>query len=65
MDVMNGVNKNKTKITGALLVAFGVVQTQSETVRELLSPVAFSWFTIGVGVVVAVLGFLNSNGETK
>lgn len=57
---MNYVNANKTKITGALLVLFGVLQTQSETIRGLLDERAFAWFTIAVGCIVAVLGFLNS-----
>lgn len=59
---MNYVNANKTKITGALLVLFGVLQTQSETIRGLLDERAFAWFTIAVGCIVAVLGFLNSGG---
>lgn len=60
---MNYVSANKTKITGALLVAFGVLQTQSETIRALLDEASFAWFTIAVGMAVAVLGFLNSGGS--
>lgn len=60
---MNYLSANKTKLTGALLVAFGVLQTQSEQIRALLTPNVFAWFTIVVGVVVAVLGFLNSGGS--
>ncbi len=63
MSITNTINNNKTKITGALLVAFGVLQTQSETIRGLLDERSFAWFTIGVGVIVAVLGFLNSQSD--
>ncbi len=60
---MNYLSANKTKITGALLVAFGVLQTQSETIRDLLTPEKYALFTIIIGVAVAVLGFLNSGGS--
>lgn len=65
MSTMSAINNNKTKITGALLVAFGVLQTQSETIRSLLDEQGFAIFTIVVGVCVAVLGFLNSNVPVK
>lgn len=64
MSVLSTINNNKTKITGALLVAFGVLQTQSEQIRSLLTPNMFAGFTIVVGVAVAVLGFLNSAAST-
>jgi hypothetical protein len=61
--LVNYVSANKTKILGALLVAFGVLQAQSEQIRSLLTPERFAWFTIILGVGVAVLGFLNSGGS--
>lgn len=60
---MNYISANKTKITGALLVLFGFIQTQSETLRALLTPERYAWVTMIIGGAVAVLGFLNSGGS--
>ena len=53
-----------TRITGLLLVIVGSLQANSEVFRSLLSPTQYGLFTIGTGVVVAALGFLNA-GRAK
>jgi hypothetical protein len=55
---------HKTKITGLLMVVIGSLQANSAVLEQLLSPKQFAWFTVGAGVVVAGLGFLNSQKPT-
>ncbi len=57
---MNILNKHKTKITGMLLVLVGSLQASSTSVQALLSPRQYALFTILIGLVVALLGFLNN-----
>lgn len=54
------LNANKTKLTGLALVAIGSLQANSAMVQTLLSPNEYAWFTVGAGVLVATLGFLNN-----
>lgn len=53
------INRHKTKLTGMSLVVIGALQTNSTMLQALMTPRQFAWFTVGSGVVVAVLGFLN------
>lgn len=52
------LSNSKTRILGALLVLFGVLQTMSGQIQTLLPPDAYGWYTIVVGVAVFVLGVL-------
>jgi len=56
---MSLIRNHKTKLTGALLVAIGAFQANSEAFRTLVSPKGFAWITVGLGVLVALLGFIN------
>ena len=58
------LNAHKTKIMGGMLVAVGALQTNSSSVAAMMSPKHFAIFTVGVGVVVAVLGFINSSQQS-
>lgn len=58
------IYNNKTKITGAALVALGSLQANSEAMRAIMTPEQFAWFTVLAGVFVALLGFINSNKPT-
>ena len=53
------LNTHKTKITGALLVLAGALQANSTTVQSLMPPRAYAYFTLCIGCLVAVLGFIN------
>lgn len=48
--------KHTTKIIGILLALFGALQLMSEQIRTLISPEAYGWYTIAVGVALVVLG---------
>ena len=54
------VTTHPTRITGLLLVIFGAAQAAAPQFQVLLSPQQFAMFNIGVGIVVAALGFLNA-----
>ena len=54
---------HKTKITGGLLVVAGAVQASATTIQPVVSPKAYAMFTVGVGALVALLGFLNSKSN--
>ena len=58
------LNAHKTKIVGGLIVISGALQANSTAVQSLLSPREYAWFTVGIGVVVAILGFLNSQNKS-
>lgn len=64
MKFLTWLNTHKTKITGAILVAVGSVQANATMLQPLMSPRGYAVFTIAAGVLVAVLGFLNSRRET-
>lgn len=56
----NWFGRNKTKVVGVLLIALGSLQANASFMQSVLSPKQFSWFMVGAGVLVAVLGFLNN-----
>lgn len=58
-------NRHKTKITGALLVVIGSLQANAQFMQELLTPRQYAFFTIGAGMFVALLGFLNAPKESE
>lgn len=58
------LNRNKTKITGALLVVIGSLQANAEFMQSLLTPKQYAMFTIAAGMFVALLGFLNNPKPT-
>ena len=57
------LNAHKTKVVGFLLMVIGSLQTNAATVQSMMSAKHFAWFTILIGAVVAVLGFLNSQSS--
>lgn len=62
--MLSFINSHKTKLTGALLVALGAVQANAGTIQTVIPPRAFAWMTFGIGVMVAVIGFLNSAAQS-
>lgn len=56
------LDRHKTKLTGAALVALGAIQSNALLIQPVLSPKAYAALMVGAGVVVSVLGFLNSRG---
>lgn len=54
------LNAHKTKLVGGLLVLAGALQANAGSIQQLVSPRGFAWFTVGIGALVAFLGFLNS-----
>jgi hypothetical protein len=64
MSIVRFLYNHKTKITGMLLVACGAVQANATSIQEVVSPHTYAWFTVGIGVLVAVLGFVNSSKPT-
>ena len=54
------INRHKTKLSGLSLVVVGALQTNATALQALLTPRQFAWFTVGAGLFVGVLGFLNS-----
>ncbi len=60
MKFLTWLNQHKTKITGAVLVAIGAVQANATMLQPLMSPRAYALSMVVAGVVVAVLGFMNS-----
>lgn len=59
------INAHKTKIVGGLIVAIGALQTNQSTVQSMMTPKHFAWFTVCAGVLVAVLGFVNSSQSSQ
>lgn len=55
------LNAHKTKIVGGLLVLAGAMQANASSIQQLVSPKEFAWFTVGIGCVVGLLGFINSS----
>lgn len=52
---------HRTKIVGGILVIAGALQANASSIQSVVSPHAFAWFTVGIGCVVGLLGFLNSS----
>lgn len=63
MNILAWLNSHKTKITGALLVTAGALQANATSIQAVVKPSTYAWFTVGVGVLVALLGFLNSRRD--
>ena len=61
MIIIRFLNAHKTKIVGLLLAALGSVQANSGAIQSIISPQHFAYLTIGAGVLVAILGFINSS----
>lgn len=59
------LNSHKTKITGFLLVIAGALQANTTVLQGVLTPTQFAWFTVGVGCVVAGLGFINGSNPSQ
>lgn len=59
------LNSHKTKITGFIIILAGTLQSLSVHFQQLLEPGAYAKFTIILGIVVAVIGFINThiNGQ--
>ncbi len=57
------LDAHKTKITGFLLVVLGAVQAASVHLQAIFSPFVFAAIMAVVGVLVAIIGFLNSTWE--
>jgi len=64
MSILAFLNAHKTKITGALLVVAGALQANASTIQGMVSPKGYAWFTVGVGCLVALLGFLNQGSRS-
>lgn len=58
---IKGALKSKTVLFGLLLSVLGVVQSNVELLQPLFGPKAYGLFTIGVGLLVAVLRFVTVN----
>jgi hypothetical protein len=54
---------HKTKITGAALAVVSALQATSSSLQAVLPPTQFAWVTTGIGVLVTILGFANSNNQ--
>lgn len=54
------LNNHKTKIVGFLITLLGAVQASAGQLGAVLSPKAYAWTMIAIGIVVAVLGFINT-----
>ena len=48
--------KTPTRWLGILLAIFGALQMMSEQIKGIVSPSAYGWYTIVVGVALVVLG---------
>jgi hypothetical protein len=60
MKFLRWLNANKTKMTGLLLVLIGSLQANSSAIQQLLTPEQYAWLTVALGLLVALLGFLNN-----
>lgn len=61
MFIISFLLKHPTKITGALLVGLGAIQANITQLQQILTPKQFAWVTIGLGSLVAILGFINTS----
>lgn len=53
-------HNHKTKSLGLFMVVLGAVQSNIAQIQQYLSPKDYGFILAGLGVLVAVLGFLNS-----
>lgn len=61
LEKIRGALKSKTILFAFLLTLLGVVQSNVELLQPLFGPKAYGLFTIGVGLLVAVLRFVTVN----
>ena len=54
------LNRNKTKLSGYALVALSAAQVNLVALAPALSPAAFGWATMAIGMCVALIGHANS-----
>lgn len=52
--------KHKTKTTGITMIILASVHQYSDQLQHLLTPTVYSAVFMGAGVIVSVLGFLNT-----
>lgn len=57
---MPKVLKSKTILFALLLAIFGAVQASMGVFSAYMTPEVFGWFSMGVGVIVAVLRVLTT-----
>ncbi len=57
------LKKHPQKITGFILSIVGALQAQAATVQGFLSPRHFALFTVAIGILVSVLGFINTSRD--
>lgn len=55
--------RHKTKSLGGLMVVFGAIQSNITAIQDHISKRAYGFVIIGLGVMVALLGFLNSQHD--
>lgn len=58
------VNRWKTRLTGVLIIIGGSVQVYSEQLKVFMTAEDFAKLTVGAGVLVLVLGFLNTKSSS-
>jgi len=61
--IIDFLKRHPTKITGGALALVGAIQAQATTIQTFMTPKHFAVFTVGAGVVVSILGFINSNRQ--
>ena len=52
---------HKTKSLGFLMVVVGAAQSNINQIQQYIPPKDYGFIMVGLGVVVAILGFVNSN----
>ena len=57
---IKGCFKSRTQIAAFLIAIIGAVEVALPQMREALSPAAFGWFTLIVGVVMAWLRWITT-----
>lgn len=53
--IMRGIARSKTMIASTVLAIGGVVEAQMQFFATLIGPEFFGWFSVGVGVLMAIL----------
>lgn len=62
--MLNFLKAHRTKLVGAFLVLAGALQANASSIQSLVTPKQFAWFTVGIGCIVGLLGFLNSQNTS-
>jgi len=60
-DWIKGALKSKTMFFAMLLAGLGALQEQLPQLQQFMTPQMFGYFSIGTGVVVAVLRIVTTN----